>query len=237
MSNPLVVKLGSVAALSADDRRALEAICTDQRTFMERKDIAREGERPEHINVLMAGWAARYKMLSDGSRQITAFVLPGDTFDMGAAVLHHADHSVIALTPVTVAKVTRGLLMETTRERPVLAQAFWWAGLVDEAVLRTWIVNLGRRDAYARVAHLVCELQARMKRIGMATDHEFDLPLTQEQLADALGLTSVHVNRTLQRLRSEGVLSIRHHVLTINDAEQLRAAAGFRPDYLHQPAT
>lgn len=124
--------------------------------------------------------------------------------------------------------------METTREHPVLAQAFCWAGLVDEAVLRTWIVNLGRRDAYARVAHLVCELHARMTRIGMAKDEGFDLPLTQEQLADALGLTSVHVNRTLQRLRSEGILSILHHVLTINDAERLRAAAGFRPDYLHQ---
>lgn len=128
MSNPLVAKLGSVAALSADDRRALEAICMDQRTVAERKDIVREGEQPEHIHVLMAGWAARYKMLSDGTRQITAF----------------------ALTPVKIAKVTRSLLMETTREHPVLAQAFWWAGLVDEAVLRTWIVNLGRRDAYAR---------------------------------------------------------------------------------------
>lgn len=237
MSNPLVAKLGSVAALSADDRRVLEAICTDRRTFTERKDIVREGERPEHIHVLMAGWAARYKTLPDGSRQITAFVLPGDTVDMGAAVLNYADHSVIALTPVAIAKVTRRLLMQTTRERPVLAQAFWWAGLVDEAVLRTWIVNLGRRDAYTRVAHLVCELHARLKRIGMAKEEEFGLPLTQEQLADALGLTSVHINRTLQRLRFEGVLSIRHHVLTIHDVERLRAVAGFRPNYLHQTAT
>lgn len=233
MLNPLVSKLGSVAALSADDRQALEAICADRQTFAERKDIVSEGQKPEHIHVLLGGWAARYKMLPDGSRQITAFIIPGDMFDTGAAVLDHADHSVVALTPVTIAKVTRSLLMKTTREHPVLAQAFWWAGLVEEGVLRSWIANIGRRDAYARVAHLVCELHARIKCIGMAHGERFDLPLTQEHLADALGLTPVHINRTLQRLRSDGIMSIRHHILTINDAHRLHAAAGFRPDYLH----
>ncbi|WP_334656882.1 Crp/Fnr family transcriptional regulator [Sphingomonas panaciterrae] len=236
MTNPLLAKLGAVASLSADDHRAIEIICTGTRMIGDHKDIVREGEKPEHIYIMLDGWAARYKTLPDGGRQITAFLLPGDICDMGAAVLKQADHSVIALTQVTVASVTRASLIEVTRERPSLAQAFWWAGLVDEAVLRTWIVNLGRRDAHARIAHLLCELHARIKRVGQVQDGEFSLPLTQEQLADALGLTSVHVNRTLQRLRTEGLVALRNRRLTILDTERLGEAAGFDSGYLHASA-
>lgn len=236
MTNPLLAKLEAVAALSADDRNTIETICNGARTIGHHKDIVREGEKPEHIHIMLDGWAARYKTLPDGSRQITAFLLPGDICDMGAAVLKHTDHSVVALTQVTIASITRAALIEATRERSSLAQAFWWASLVDEAVLRTWIVNLGRRDAYARIAHLLCELHARLKRVGLVQDGEFSLPLTQEQLADALGLTSVHVNRTLQRLRTEGLVELRNRTLTILDAERLGEAATFDPGYLHASA-
>ena len=233
MVNPLISKLGSVVALTADDRQVLEAICSNRQIIAEQKDIIREGQKPEHIHILLDGWAACYKMLPDGSRQITAFVLPGDMFGASAPALNYTDHSVVTLTPVTIAKITRNSLLETTREHPILAQAFWWACLVDEAILRTWIVNLGRRNAYARVAHLICELHARIGRTGLAEGEETNLPLTQTQLADALGLTSVHINRTLKRLRLEGILRTRKYGLTIDSVERLQAAAGFQPDYLY----
>lgn len=236
MTNPLLAKLGAIADLSPGDRRAVETICADTRMIAKGRDVVREGARPEHIYIMLNGWAARYKTLPDGLRQITAILLPGDLCDMGAAILQRTDHSVIALTSVTIASVTRATLVEATRERPGLAQAFWWAGLVDEAVLRTWIVNLGRRDAYARIAHLLCELHERMKRVGLVRDGEFNLPLTQEELADALGLTSVHTNRTLQRLRTEGLVRLHSHMLTILDADRLGEAAGFDPTYLHASA-
>lgn len=236
MINPLLAKLEAIADLSTSDRHAIEMICTDTRTIGGHKDIVTEGEKPEHIHIMLDGWAARYKMLPDGGRQITGFLLPGDICDTGAAILKQTDHSIFALTQVKIASITRAALIEATRERPSLAQAFWWASLVDEAVLRTWIVNLGRRDAHARIAHLLCELHARMKRVGLIQDGEFSLPLTQEQLADALGLTSVHVNRTLQRLRAEGLVALRNRTLTILDTERLSEVAGFDAGYLHASA-
>lgn len=237
MVNPLVTKLEKVAALSPGDREAVEAVCAHRRTFSRGKDIVREGDRPEYVFVILAGWAARYKALPDGGRQITAFLLPGDLCDAEITVLKRMDHSVVALTSVEVAAVPRTAIIELTRDRPVLAQAFWWNTLVDEAVLRVWIVNLGRRDAYARIAHQICELHARMKHIGLAKEAEFDLPLTQEQLSDALGLTSVHVNRTLKRLRDEGLMTLRNGTLRLLDAEKLGKAAGFDPNYLHAEAS
>lgn len=172
-------------------------------------------------------------MLPEGTRQITGFLLPGDVCDMGGAVLRRMDHSVMALTPVTVTSIKRAKLVNATLERPSLAQAFWWASLADEAVLRAWIVNLGRRNAYSRLAHQMCELHARMKRVGLVADGDFTLPLTQTELADALGLTPVHINRMLKRLRSEGLIRLHNHMFTILDAERLGAAAGFDPGYLH----
>ena len=236
MTNPLLKKLQAVADLSGESRRAVEAICADVRTVETHRDIVREGDKPNHIYVLLDGWAARYKTLRDGSRQITAFVIPGDVCDMGVAVLKRMDHSVLALTQVTIASISRVRLIELTRERADLAQAFWWAAVVEEAVLRAWIVNLGRRDAHARIAHLMCELHARMKRVDLVQDGEFDLPLTQEELADALGLTPVHVNRVLKRLRAEDFIVLRNRTLTILDTAQLAAAAGFDPRYLHASA-
>jgi CRP-like cAMP-binding protein len=234
---PLVAKLETVAVLSADDRQALEAIGGNTRSFDKGRDILSEGDAPTHVYAILDGWAARYKTLRDGTRQIIAFLIPGDLCDSEITVLKKMDHSVLALTPVTVASLPRDALMELTRDRPKLAQAFWWATLVDMAVLRAWLVNLGRRDAQARIAHQVCELHARMKRIGLARDGEFDLPITQEQLSDALGLTSVHVNRVLQRLRSEGMIRLQNRHLTLLDAERLGALAGFDPGYLHSASS
>jgi len=231
--NPLVAKLETVAVLSVDDRQALEAICGNTRTFHKGQDIVSEGDRPAHVYSILDGWAARYKMLPDGSQQISGFLIPGDLCDSEITVLRKTDHSVVALTSVTVTALPREALVELTHERPKLAQAFWWATLIDMAVLRAWVVNLGGRDAHARIAHLACELHARMKHLGLLRDGELYLPLTQEHLSNALGLTPVHVNRVLKRLRDDGLMRLRNRTLTLLDAERLAAAAGFDPSYLH----
>ena len=231
-NDPFVAKLTAAADLSEEEKQAIRRVYADTREVPARGDIISEGEKPEHVHIILDGWAARYKILADGGRQITAFLLPGDFCDLHVTILGEMDHSILALTPVTVAYVSHKTMESLPRERPELGRAMWWATLVDEAVLRSWIVNLGRRDAHARIAHLFCEIHARLKVVGLA-DGEFDVPLTQEVLADALGLTPIHINRVLQRLRSEGLISFRAGMLTIHDAAALRDVAGFDPNYLH----
>ncbi len=228
----LIAKLESGARLAEEDRSALAVLCENSREMGARRNIIREGERPDHVHLIIEGWAARYKLLADGTRQITAFLIPGDFCDLHVTILGEMDHSIITLTRAKVAYIPRSK-MDSLTERPGLVRAFWWATLVDEAVLRAWIVNVGRRNAYEAVGHLMCELYVRMKNIGLADDYCFELPLTQEVLGDALGLTPVHVNRVLQRLRAENLISFKGGVLIILDYEGLEAASGFNSNYLH----
>ncbi|HEV2747775.1 MAG TPA: Crp/Fnr family transcriptional regulator [Allosphingosinicella sp.] len=231
--NPLLRKLDNVTRLSGDDRAALADACRDTREFAAHHDIISEGDKPDHVHLILDGWAARYKVVPDGARQITAYLIPGDFCDLHVTILREMDHGIAALTPVTAAFIPHDRMEALTRQRPALTRALWWATLVDEAVLRAWIVNLGRRDAYQSVAHLMCELHVRMKNIGSVTEGKFDLPLTQEEIADTLGLTPVHTNRVLQRLRGEGLIELKARQLTILDGGRLRQAAGFDPNYLH----
>jgi CRP-like cAMP-binding protein len=229
---PLIAKLETVMPLPEADRQALAALCVGAREMSARRNIIREGDRPDHIHLMVEGWAARYKLLPDGARQITAFLLPGDFCDLHVTILGEMDHGIATLTRAKVAFIPRAT-MEALNDRPGLVKAFWWATLVDEAVLRNWIVNVGRRDAFEAVGHLICELYVRMKNVGLAADRRFDLPLTQEEIADALGLTAVHVNRILQRLRADDLISFHRGRLAIHDYERLEKAAGFNPNYLH----
>jgi CRP-like cAMP-binding protein len=230
--SPLVSKLETVACLADEDRAALATLCEDPRGMGARRNVIREGERPDHIHLMVEGWAARYKLLPDGTRQITAFLIPGDFCDLHVTILGEMDHSIITLTRAKVAYIPRSK-MDSLTERPGLVKAFWWATLVDEAVLRAWIVNVGRRDAFEAIGHLMCELYVRMKLIGLTDDHCFELPLTQEELGDALGLTPVHVNRVLQRMRTDELISFKGGLLTILDYRRLESASGFNPNYLH----
>lgn len=230
--NPLEAKLQTVASLGAEDREALADLCTDAREMAARRSIIREGDRPDHVHLMVEGWAARYKLLPDGARQITAFLIPGDFCDLHVTILGEMDHSIVTLTRAKVAFIPRGKIDEIT-DRPRLAKALCWATLVDEAVLRAWLVNVGRRDAFEAIGHLMCELYVRMKNVGLAADHRYELPLTQEELADALGLTPVHVNRVLQRMRSEELITLKRNALEILDYRRLVAASGFNPNYLH----
>ncbi|HEY1606083.1 MAG TPA: Crp/Fnr family transcriptional regulator [Allosphingosinicella sp.] len=231
--NPLLARLEIFADLSDDEKVELAAICGDVRAFGTRQHIIRDDARPEHVHLIVDGWAARYKSLPDGSRQILAFLLPGDFCDLHVAVLGHMDHAIVALTKCKVAFIASRAMDVLTSNHNSLTKALWWGTLVDEAVLRSWVVNLGRRDARARIAHLLCELHLRMQQVGLASGDRFDMPLTQEELADATGLTSVHTNRTLQRLRAEGLIELQGRVLTLLDPGALRRAAGFDPGYLH----
>ena len=232
-SEALIAKLELGGPLPEVDREALRSACSDARTVASGSDIISDGASPEHVHLILGGWAARYKLVADGGRQITAFLIPGDFSDAHVAILKRMDHGVVALTPATVAYIPHAVFDALPARSLELARALWLATLVDEAVLRAWIVNLGRRDAYAGIAHLICELHARLRNVGLVEEDRFSLPLTQEMFADALGLTPVHVNRIIQRLRADKLITLRGSKLDILDARGLREIAGFDPDYLH----
>ena len=231
--SPLIAKLATFGDLRQSDVDALLAISDDVRATPARVDIVSEDARPDHVHVILDGWAARYKTLRDGSRQIVALLIPGDFCDLHVAVLGHMDHGILALTRCRVAYIPSEELDALTCNHNGLTRALWWATLVDEAVLREWILNVGRRDAFERIAHLLCEMHARMKLVGLVEHGRFELPLTQETLADVTGLTPVHTNRILQRLRKENLIELAYGMLTVLDVGKLQEAAGFDPNYLH----
>ncbi len=229
----LIAKLERAIALSDDDRSSLLAIFSNTQNFKKGRDILREGEQPDHVHVVINGWAAHCVTLVDGSRQTTAFLMPGDFCNGETTLLRRLDHSVVALTPVTIGTATRERLTALLLDRPNVAQAFWQTTLVDAAVLRTWLVNIAHRKAYQRIAHLMCELHTRLSCLGLVSGSTCAVPLTQEQLGNALGLTSIHVNRMLRRLRNEGLMEFQKRTLTLRNVAELHAMASFNPSYLH----
>lgn len=233
MSNPLIRKLSSFADFSTEDKAALDALCSSRRSYDKHTTLIKEGDRPESVFLLLDGWAYRYKILPDGTRQVLAFLIPGDLCDINIFILKEMDHTIGLLSDAEVASIPKQALLAAMHERPQVAQALFWATLVDEATLREWLVNIGRRDAYESVAHLLCEMWLRMDQVGLVAGNKFKLPVTQEQLGDTVGLTSVHVNRTLQKMRAAGLIAIAGKTLEILDVEGLKSAAGFDPNYLH----
>lgn len=236
MSNPLTTKLASFAAFSPEDAEALDKLC--QTTFVIRggRDLIRIGDRPEKVFLLLEGWACRYKDLPDGKRQILAYLIPGDLCDPHIFIFGEMDHSIRALGDARVAAIPKRVILDLTDRYPALARGFWWSALVDEAISREWLVNVAQRDSYTRMAHLFCEMWLRMCQVGLASNGTFALPLTQQQLADTLGITPIHVNRVLQRMRAEGLITAGRRTLTIHDIDALQDAAEFDPRYLHLDA-
>lgn len=229
-----IAKLGAASTLSAEDEQAIADLCQDPRSVPAKSHLIREGDNPHNVLLMMEGWAARYSLVSDGGRQITAILLPGDFCDLHVTILGRMDHSIIALTAAKVAFIPHKVMQDLPINRPEVARALWRATLIDEAVLRQWIVNIGRRTASERIAHLFCELHARLKLVGLVEDGQFDLPLSQDVIADALGLTNVHVNRMLKNLRAEGIIALKEGELTILDLKRLQKLAGFDASYLHR---
>jgi CRP-like cAMP-binding protein len=233
MTNPLVRKLANVATLSDQQQSLLERLCGTPRDIAADRDILSYGERPDHLHLILEGWAMRYNVVSKGVRQITAFLIPGDFCDIHTMVLQRMDHSIATLCPAKVAYIPIEDVDDLARQMPELIQALWWSTLVDEAVLRAWIANLGRRDAFKRTAHMMCEMHERMNNVGLVSGKEFNLPLTQKEIADSVGLTPIHTNRVMTRLRDEGLISFRKQQLTIPDIDRLKGIADFDAGYLH----
>lgn len=193
-------------------------------------------DKPGSIFVVLEGWACRYKLLPEGTRQITAFLIPGDCSGLHASVLDAMEHAIAALTPCRVATVEGSRVQELIATRPALMQAFRRAQLVDEDTLRAWIVSMGRRSSVQRVAHLLCELFVRAGNVGLVSGGRVEVPLTQLVLGDALGLTAVHVSRVLKKLNNSGALDFTGRVLTVTDMAELARIAGFDDSYLHGPS-
>ncbi|MBB3018623.1 CRP-like cAMP-binding protein [Microvirga lupini] len=238
MAFHLIRKLEQFTRLSSDDKRILEqAASLKVRRLGSREDIFREGDKPRHINLILDGWACRYKVLEDGRRQITALLIPGDLCDVHMFILTRMDHSVGAITPLSVAEIPTDTILEITHGSARLSRAFWWNSLVEEAIAREWVTNLGQREAIERVAHLFCELFLRLRSVGMTNSQascpSFELPVTQEQLADATGMSTVHVNRTIQEMRERGLIVWKGKTVTIPDLEALQDVALFNANYLH----
>ncbi|MBE9603586.1 Crp/Fnr family transcriptional regulator [Acetobacteraceae bacterium H6797] len=234
METTLSRKLEQFIKLSSEDRSVLYRLSGERvRRFGAREDVIREGDAPKDVYLLLSGWACRYKQLEDGRRQIVAFFLPGDLCDLNIYILKEMDHSVGTLTPATFAEITRSTLEEVVLNHPRVAQGLWWETLVNIAIQREWTVNLGQRSAFERMAHLLCELYIRLRAVGLTKDGGCELPFTQVDLADAMGLSPVHVNRTLQELRGAGLIVLRDKWLEIPDLDAIKNAAMFNPNYLH----
>jgi CRP-like cAMP-binding protein len=233
VAQALAVRLESFTHLSADDRAAIGRISKASRIVGPRRDVIREGENPKHVLLMLDGWASRYKTLPDGRRQIVAFFLPGDFCDLNVYILKAMDHSIGAITRLSVADISREEMDTLTANYPRIAQALWWESLVQSAIQREWTLNIGQRTAYERIAHLLVELYLRLRSVGLTQNGSCDFPLTQTDIADAQGLTAVHVNRTLQELRRDGLIELERRRLSIPDLRRLMDLALFNPNYLH----
>ena len=215
-----------LAPLPEEDVALVHADVADVRTLAPHQPCIRQGQLPTHAFLVTDGWMLQWQILPDGSRQVTGLLIPGDFCNDPATVEHGFDAGVSALGPAAVAPLMPDTIA-AWHERPALARAIDWMRLSDEAVQRSWMVSIGRRDAYGRLAYLLCQLHARLGVIGEAQEHGFQLPATQEHLADALGLTPVHVNRVLKRLREDGLVEIRRARVHLPDPAGLRERAGF----------
>jgi CRP-like cAMP-binding protein len=226
-------KLEAFTRLSADDKAALAQVSRNVRNVEPRRDLISEGDKPRYVHLVLDGWGCRYKQLPDGKRQIVSLFIPGDFCDLNVYILKYMDHSIGAITRLKVAMITPEEMTALTTERPRITQALWWHELVTTAIQREWTLNLGQRSAYERLAHLLIELYLRLKTVGRAHDGRCDFPLTQNDLADATGLTAVHVNRTLQELRRDNLIELDRKQLQILDLERMIDVSMFNPNYLH----
>lgn len=234
MMNPLARRLQNFTRLSGEDVAALDhAVRGGVRRVMPRRDLISEGDQPRSMFIILDGWACRYKELADGRRQVVGYFLPGNICDLHIYVLRRMDHSVGAVSEIRVAEIGRDELETMLDRHPRIGQALLWDELVMMATQREWTLNIGQRTAYERLAHLLLELFTRLESVGMTRGDSVDFPLTQSDLAEATGLTSVHVNRMLQELRRDRLIELTARRLTILDRPALARAALFNDNYLH----
>jgi CRP-like cAMP-binding protein len=232
MANLLARKLQNFVELDAEDIDLLDRVVANPRTVVAGVDVISEGDVPSDVRLILKGFACRYKVLPDGGRQIMAYLVPGDICDLHVFLLDVMDHSMATLSDCVIVDIPRPVILALL-ERPRIAQGFLLSTLVDEGTLREWLVNVGRRKAEERVAHLLCELLARLRSVGLVNEDSYQLPITQAELADTTGLSTVHMNRVLQRLRAAKLITLKGTMLVVLDVPGLQELAGWDPNYLH----
>jgi CRP-like cAMP-binding protein len=231
--HPLIRKLESIFNLSAQEREALVAMPLQVQSLKADQDVVREGDRPSRSCALLEGYMFTYKMTGDGKRQIMSFHVPGEIPDVQSLHLEVLDNTLGTLTPCRVGFIQHDVLRDLCRRHARLGDAFWRETLIDASIFREWMTNVGRRDAYGRMAHLLCEWITRLRAVDLVEDHACELPMTQNELADATGITTVHVNRVLQELRADRLIALKGGQLTVLDWERLKQVGDFDPAYLH----
>lgn len=232
--SPLARKLGNFVALSDAELQVLDGLHRRRRTFVAGRDLVHQGQTHAAAYVLAEGWVCSYKLLHDGSRQIVDFQIPGDFLGLRSVLFRTADHNIEPVTAVEASEVLESDLLQAFSATPRLATAVLWAASRDEAMVVEHLVGIGRRDALERTAHFLLELSTRLILVGRGTRDGFACPLTQYQLADALGLSAVHVNRVLRELREDGLLTFQKGQVNIHDFDGLVDLAEFDRSYLDQ---
>jgi CRP-like cAMP-binding protein len=228
-----LAKLSARSPISPESGRAWLDIPNETASFDTYRDLVREGERTKDCCLMVSGMVSRYKTVSNGGRQIVSFHVVGDMVDLQSCLMRVADHGIRAHTPVTVLRFGFADILRLAEHYPELGRAFWFDTLVDAAIFREWTLNVGRRTGRERIAHLLLEFAYRLERAGLSDGTEFFLPVTQSDLADAVGMSPVHVIRSLQWLRANRLIRTQGKVVTIADRPGLTQLADFHPTYLH----
>lgn len=231
--NPLIRKIESVFTLTDDERQALEALPMQVVVIKDNQDIVRIGDRPSRVCLILSGFACTYKMTVAGKRQIVSFSIAGDIPDLQSLHLEILDTSISTISTCRVGFVTHEALRDICTRYPRIAAALWRETLIDASIFREWVMNVGQREAYNRMAHVFCELLVRLRAVGLVEDHACDLPITQSEFADALGVTNVHVNRVLQQMRADGLIETMGSHVKVPDWDRLKQVGEFDPAYLH----
>ncbi|WP_075213946.1 Crp/Fnr family transcriptional regulator [Mongoliimonas terrestris] len=232
LDNPLARKLGAFVALSGDEMAILDQLYGRRKIFAPGRDLIHEGQIKRSAYILASGWVCSYKLLPNGTRQIVDFQIPGDFLGLRSVLFRTSDHNIEPVTSIEASEVLAKDLLDAFSTAPRLAAAVLWAASRDEAMVVEHLVNIGRRDAKQRLSHFILELGARLKLVGLGSNAGYDCPLTQYMLADALGLSAIHVNRVLRELREDGLVTFRQGAVTFDNYEGLVAYADFDRHYL-----
>ena len=231
--NPLIRRLSISTVLSGAETQAIYSLPVTVRSYKTRQDLAREGDRPTQACLMIEGFACRSKVVGDGRRQIFSFHIPGDVPDLHNLYVDYMDHDLVTLTASKVAFIPHASLRELMLNHPRLIGALWRETVIDAAILREWMAGMGQRSGIARIAHLLCEMMVRLQTIGLMEGMSVRLPITQEQIGEAVGLSPVHVSRVFKELRGKGLIRTAGRTLTVTNWDGLVEIGEFDPDYLH----
>jgi CRP-like cAMP-binding protein len=229
----LIRRLQSLFTLTDGERQALEALPMQIVALRENQDIVRMGDRPSRSCLILSGFTCTYKLTGDGKRQIHNFNIPGDIPDLQSLHLEVLDNSLGTITPCSVGFITHEALDKLCERHYRIAKAFWRENLIEGAIFREWMTSIGQREAYPRIAHLLCEMLVRLRAVGLVNGYSCNWPITQAEIGDALGITTVHVNRVLQEMRANSLIELKGNRLNIPDWDRLKEAGDFEPAYLH----